>query len=426
MSRVDINVHPTCMIRPVNRSDLEQLDRKDPLAPFRDEFFLPEGMVYLNGNSLGAMPRKAVQRARQVVEEEWATGLIDSMNTAGWFELPLTLGRKIAPLVGAKPNEVVITDSTGIDLYKVMSAALQIQPKRRVIVMEGSNFPTDNYMVQGLLAQLGDGYTLRFVEADGIIAAIDDDVAAICMTHVHYKTGNILDMKAITKHAQGVGAATVWDLCHSAGVMPVDLNGCNVDFAVACTYKYLNGGPGSPAILFAAERHHGKYRQPLTGWFGHEAPFDFDQDYRPAGNIRQMLSGTQPIVSLALAEIGIDIMLRADMQAMREKSMRMTDLFIELAEAHCGSFGISLASPRDASSRGSQVSFYLDHAYPVVRAMHDRGVMCDYRAPGMLRFGFAPLYNGYLDVWDAVDILHAILRNGVWEEAQYRERKLVT
>jgi len=407
-------------------SDMERLDREDPLASFRDEFFLPEGIVYLNGNSLGAMPHKAVQRARQVVEKEWATGLIGSMNEAGWFELPVSLGRKIAPLVGANPIEVVVTDSTGINLYKVLSAALQIQPERRVIVMEGSNFPTDNYMVQGLVSQLGDGYTIRFAEAGDIMDAIDDDVAAICITHVHYKTGNILDMAAITERAHAVGSAAVWDLCHSAGAMPVDLNGCNVDFAVACTYKYLNGGPGSPAILFAAERHHGKCLQPLTGWFGHAEPFGFDRDYRPASGIRQMLSGTQPIVSLSLAEIGIDIMLRADMQAIREKSMRMTGLFIELLEHRCSGHGIRLESPRDASKRGSQVSFYHPEGYPIVRALHARGVVCDYRSPGNMRFGFAPLYNSYSDVWNAVDKLKSILDSKVWKEAQYRDRATVT
>jgi len=410
----------------IKPGDLKHLDRQDPLAAFRDEFFLPEGITYFNGNSLGAMPLKAAQRSREVVEQEWAVGLIGSMNKAGWFELPVTLGRKIAPLVGAKPQEVVVTDSTGIDLYKVLSAALQAQPGRRIVVMEGSNFPTDNYMVQGLLAQLGDGYAIRFAEADELMTAIDEDVAAICLTHVHYKTGNILDMAALTRRAHAVGAMAVWDLCHSAGAMPVDLNGCDVDFAVACTYKYLNGGPGSPAMLFAAARHHGSYLQPLSGWFGHVAPFDFEQDYRPAGDIRQMLSGTQPTVSLALAEIGIDIMLRADMQAIRNKSMRMTELFIKLLEQNCGGHDIRLVGPATAAQRGSQVSFHHPDAYPIVRALHARGVICDYRAPGNMRFGFAPLYNSYSDLWNAVAILRDILDTGIWKEAQYRERTTVT
>lgn len=408
------------------RSDLEQLDQEDPLASFRDEFFLPEGMIYLNGNSLGAMPHKAAVRARQIVEKEWAEGLIGSMNTAGWYKLPMTLGRKIAPLVGAKPNEVVLTDSTGIALYKVVAAALQIQPDRRVIVMEGSNFPTNNYMVQGLAEQLDDGYTIRFAEADEIMDAIDEDVAAICITHVHYKTGNILDMRAITERAHSVGAAAVWDLCHSAGAMPVDLNGCNVDFAVACTYKYINGGPGSPPLLFAAERHHGKCRQPLTGWYSHAAPFDFDRDYTPADGIQQMLSGTQPTVSLSTAEVGIDIMLRADIDMIRNKSMRMTDLFIELVEQRCDDHDISLASPREAKRRGSQVSFFHEEGYPIIRAMHDHGVGCDYREPGIMRFGFAPLYIRYVDAWDTVEKLHGILESGVWKDPKYSDCAAVT
>jgi len=408
------------------RSDLEQLDREDPLASFRDEFFLPEGMIYLNGNSLGAMPLKAAERSRQVVEKEWAVGLIGSMNTAGWYALPVTLGRKIAPLVGAKPNEVVLTDSTGIDLYKIVAAALQIQPERRAIVMEGSNFPTNNYMVQGLVEQLGDGYTIRFAEADELMDAIDEDVATICITHVHYKTGRIHDMAALTERAHSVGAAAVWDLCHSAGAMPVDLNVCNVDFAVACTYKYINGGPGSPPLLFAAERHHGKCFQPLTGWYSHAAPFDFDRDYRPAEGIRQMLSGTQPTASLSTAEIGIDIMLRADMNTIREKSMRMTDLFIELVEARCGDHDISLASPRNAEKRGSQVSFFHDEGYSIIRAMHDHDVGCDYREPGIMRFGFAPLYIRYVDVWDTAEKLREILESGIWKESKYSDRAAVT
>ncbi|MDH3531896.1 MAG: kynureninase [Gammaproteobacteria bacterium] len=408
------------------RTELEALDQSDPLAAFRDEFFLPAGVIYLNGNSLGAMPLAAAARARRVVEHEWAEGLIGSMNSAGWYELPSTLGRKVAPLVGAQPHEVVLTDATGINLYKIMAAALKVQPERRVVVMEGSNFPTNNYMVQGLLEELDKGHAIRFVEADEIMDAIDADVAAICITHVHYKSGNILDMQAITGKAHAVGAAAVWDVCHSAGAMPVDLNGCNVDFAVGCTYKYLNGGPGAPSLLFAAERHHGKYTQPLTGWYSHAAPFAFERDYRPAAGIRQMLSGTQPTASLSMAEVGIDIMLRADMQAIRQKSMRMTDLFIELVESRCGGYGFDLVSPRDAGRRGSQVSFHKDGGYSIVRALHDHGVICDYREPGNMRFGFAPLYIRYVDVWDAVDRLHDVLSSEAWMDERYQARAAVT
>ena len=408
------------------RSELESLDQSDPLAAFRDEFFLPDDVIYLNGNSLGAMPLAAAGRAKRVIEHEWAEGLIGSMNTAGWYELPSTLGRKIAPIVGANPDEVVMTDAVGINLYKVVSAALKMQPDRRIVVMEGSNFPTNNYMVQGLLAELDKGYTIRFAEADEIMDAIDEDVAAICITHVHYKTGHIHDMAAITKKAHAVGAAAVWDLCHSVGAMPVDLNGCNVDFAVGCTYKYVNCGPGAPSLLFVAERHHGKYTQPLTGWYGHADPFGFERDYRPVGDVRQMLTGTQATASLSIAEIGIDIMLRADMQQIREKSMRMTDLFIELVEERCGDYGFELISPRNAEQRGSHVSFHNDDGYSIIRAMHDQGVVCDFRAPGKMRFGFAPLYIRYVDVWDAADRLHNILTNDTWKEPKYQVRATVT
>ena len=408
------------------RSDLEALDRSDPLAAFREEFFLPEGVIYLNGNSLGAMPLAAAKRAKRVIEHEWAEGLIGSMNSAGWYELPSRLGAKIAPLVGAKPSECVLTDATGINLYKIVAAALQIQPDRRVIVMEGSNFPTNNYTVQGLIDSLGKGHSIRFAEKDELMDAIDKDVAAICITQVHYKTGHIHGMAAMTEKAHSVGAAAVWDLCHSIGAIPVDLNGCNVDFAVACTYKYVSCGPGAPALIFLPERHHGKYLQPLTGWYSHDDPFAFERDYRPAAGVRQMLSGTQPTASLSMAECGIDILLRADIHQIREKSMRMTDLFIDLVESRCGDFGFELVSPRDAASRGSQVSFHKQGGYPIIRALHDRGVVCDYRAPGNMRFGFAPLYIRYVDVWDAVARLHDVLSSEAWKEARYQKRAAVT
>ena len=408
------------------REDLERLDRDDSLASFRAEFVLPPGVLYFDGNSLGAMPMTAGQLARQVVEKEWAEGLVKSWNEAGWFDLPLRLGGKIAGLIGAKPDEVVVTDSTGIDLYKALAAALQHRPERRIIVMEGSNFPTDNYVVQGLAGQLGDGYEIRFAEADELGSAIDADVAAICLTHVHYKSGWILDMAALTNLAHEVGAMAVWDLCHSAGAMPVDLNACHADFAVGCTYKYLNGGPGSPGFIFVAARHLDQYRQPLTGWWGHREPFAFERDYRPAPGIRQMLSGTQPVLSLAVAEAGIDIMRRADMGAVREKSMRMTDLLIELVESRCAGRGMELVSPRDARSRGSQVSFHHDNGFPLMQALIRRGVIGDYRAPGILRFGVTPLYLRYTDIWDAVEILRDVLETGVWREPRFNTQGLVT
>lgn len=408
------------------KADCEAMDRDDPLAHFRSEFLLPEGVIYLNGNSLGAMPKAAAERARRVVEHEWALGLIGSMNAAGWYDLPSHLGRKAAAVIGAQPHEVILTDSTSINLCKVMAAALEVRSDRRVIVMEGSNFPTNNYIVQGLIKALGRGHEIRFAEGGEIETAIDEHVAVVCLTQVHYRSGRLHDMADITARAHAAGAVAVWDLCHSAGAMPVDLNDCGVDFAVSCTYKYLNCGPGAPAILFVAERHHGHYTQPLTGWYAHAAPFEFERDYRPAKGIRQMLTGTQPTVSLSLAEPGLDLMLRADLDAIRTKSCLLTELFIELVEERLGDSGMQLASPRPADERGSQVSFLCDHGYPIVRALHDAGVLCDFRAPGLMRFGFAPLYIRYIDVWDAVERLGEILSRGTWRKPKFQVREAVT
>lgn len=410
----------------ITREELEQLDRDDPLAAFRDEFVLPPNIIYLDGNSLGAMPKAAAGRAREVVEHEWAHGLIGSWNEAGWYELPLRLGDKIAELIGAEAGEVVVTDSTSVDIYKVLATALELRPDRSVIVMEGSNFPTDNYIAQGLVRQLGEMYSIRFAEADDLMAAVDADVAVTCLTQVHYKTGRILDMAALTAHAHAQGALAVWDLCHSAGAMPVELNACDADYAVGCTYKYLNGGPGSPGFIFVARRHQGKSLQPLTGWWGHAEPFSFERDYRPAGDIRQMQSGTQPILSMAVAEAGIDIMRRASIERIRAKSTHMTELFIALVEQQCSELGLELASPRSAAQRGSQVSFHHEHGYAIMQALISRGVVGDYREPGNMRFGFTPLYLRNIDVWAAVATLRGILTSGIWREPRFNKRLGVT
>ncbi|MGI9295882.1 MAG: kynureninase [Pseudomonadales bacterium] len=414
------------MYSPISKEHCEALDRDDPLAAFRNEFALPPGTIYLNGNSLGAMPKRALEIANRTIVDEWGRDLINSWNTADWFHLPQRLGDKLAAIIGADPGEVVVTDSTGINVFKTMSAALALRPERSVIVMEGSNFPTDNYTVQGLVQQLGDRHTIRFAEKDQLADAIDDDVAVVCLTDVHYKTGHILDMQAITQKAQACGAITVWDLCHSAGAIPVDLNGCNADFAVGCTYKYLNGGPGSPGFIFAAKRHHGSALQPLTGWWGHASPFAFERDYRPAPGIDQMLSGTQAIVSLAMVEAGLDITARASMNVIRDKSKKMGDMFIQLIEKHCADYGFSLVSPRDAEERASQVALEHEQGYPIMRALIDNKVVGDFRAPNILRFGFAPLYLRYVDVWNTVDTLQTIMHTEKWREEKYNTRLAVT
>ncbi len=410
----------------LTQEDIETMDRSDPLSSFRDEFAIPDDLVYLNGNSLGPMPKAAALAARHTTEVEWGCGLIRSWNTAGWFNLPYEMGDALAPIIGADAGEVVLTDSTGIDLFKAAAAALALRPDRRVIVMEGSNFPTNNYMIQGLIATLGQGHEIRFVEKDGIAAAITPNVAAVILTHAHYKTAHVLDMPAITAQAHKVGALTVWDLCHSAGILPVALNDANADFAVGCTYKYLNGGPGSPAFIFAAKRHHANMRQPLTGWWGHEQPFTFERDFRERAGIGRMLSGTQAIITMRAAQAGIDIACRADARAVREKSMELGKLFLTLVEQRCPPNIFELDSPTDARARGGHVALKSLDGYPIMKALISRGVVGDFRAPDTLRFGFSPLYLRFCDIWHAIDILADILTTGLWKDPKFRQVETVT
>jgi len=402
------------------------LDKADPLAAFRAEFSLPEDMIYLDGNSLGAMPICAKDRALDVVTREWGQDLITSWNKNNWFHLAEKLGDKIAHLIGADAGEVMACDATGINVYKLLSIALELRPCRKVILMEGSNFPTDNYMAQGLVRQLGQGHDIRFVEQDHIMDAITEDVAVVSLTQVHYKTGRLLDMKAITEKAHQVGALVIWDLCHSAGALPVALNACAADFAVGCGYKYLNGGPGAPAFLFVAKRHQGQAQQPLTGWWSHAAPFAFEQDYRPANNIWQTLTGTQPILSLSVLECGLDIMGRVDMEEIRVKSLKLGNYFMALMEKYCADFSFELATPRNGENRGSQVSLYHENGYAIMQALIAHNVVGDFRAPNIIRFGFTPLYTRYVDVWDAVMCLKNIMENDLWQKPEYSKLTAVT
>jgi kynureninase len=409
-----------------DRLRCEAMDHTDPLGALRDRFCLPADLIYLDGNSLGAMPKSAADRALDVVGREWGADLIKSWNTAGWFDLPVRLGDKLASLIGGDPGEVIVCDSTSQNLFKVLSAAVTMRPERSVLILEGSNFPTNNYIAEGVAAATGGRVSVKLCEKEEIEAAVDARTIAVAITHVHYKTGHLHDMTAITARAQSVGALAIWDLCHSAGAMPVDLNSCNVDFAVGCTYKYLNGGPGSPAFLYAAKRHQSEARQPVTGWWGHAAPFAFESGYRPQDDIRHFLIGTQPILSMALVETGLDIHLSVDMAAIRAKSMALTDLFIRLIEQRCAGYGFHLASPRDPAARGSQVSFTHPEGYPVMRALIAAGVIGDFRAPDIVRFGFAPLYVRFVDVWDAVDRLVQIMESATWKLPEHQSREAVT
>jgi kynureninase len=400
---------------PITRADCLARDTQDPLAPLRDRFDLPQDIIYLDGNSLGARPRVALERAQQVVAREWGRDLITSWNTAGWFDMPKRLGGRLAPLIGAREGEVAVTDTTSLNLFKALAAAIRIQSTgpqaaRRVIVTERSNFPTDIYMAEGLSEWLGQGYRVRLVDSvEELPAAIDANCAVVMLTHVNYRTGYQHDMAALTRHAHQQGALTVWDLAHSAGAVPVDLNGAEADFAVGCTYKYLNGGPGSPAFIWVPQRHQAQFAHPLTGWWSHAKPFAMAHGFTPTDGIGRALCGTQPVVSLALVECGLEIFEATSMEAIRAKSLALTDLFIELVETTCAAHPLGLVTPREHARRGSQVSFTHPHGYAVMAALIARGVIGDYREPEIMRFGFTPLYTRFADVWDAVAILKDIL-----------------
>jgi kynureninase len=410
-----------------DRQAVEQLDRDDELAPLRELFHLPEGLVYLDGNSLGPAPKAVFVEMERAVREEWAAGLIGSWNDAGWFDLPRRLGACVASLIGAEADEVVVSDSTSINVFKALQAALTLNAGRKVILAEQAGFPTDLYIAQGVQAWNKD-LELRLEGRDGerIEELIGPDVAVVLVNHVDYRSGALRDMAALTARARAAGALVVWDLCHSAGVMPVDLGGCRADFAVGCSYKYLNGGPGAPAFIYAARRHHGRIAQPLTGWWAHRRPFAFESAFEPAAGIGAMLCGTQPILSLRALLPALAIFERVDLVRLRAKSERLTELFIERVERRCAGHGLSLLSPRAASRRGSQVAIRHDHGYSVVRALVERRVIGDFRAPDVMRFGFAPLYIRYRDVWDAVERLGEVLESGLWREPRFAVRSAVT
>lgn len=410
----------------LTREALQALDASDPLATFRDQFYVPEGVLYFDGNSLGAVPKSVEARLQKVIADEWGTGLVRSWNTAGWYEMPRRIGNKIARLIGAQDGEVVVADSTSVNLFKVLSAAVKLNPGKRRIISEPDNFPTDLYMAQGLINLLGSDHQLVLKPAADIMAAIDDDTAIVMLTHVNYRTGAMHDMNAITAHAHTKGALVIWDLAHSAGAMPVDLTGANADFAIGCGYKYLNGGPGAPAFVYVAKCHQANFSQPLAGWMGHAKPFAFDWKYEPAEGIARYLCGTQPVLSMTALECGIDVMLQADLNAMRQKSLRMGDLFIQLVEQRCGSFGLELVTPRDGAIRGSQVSYSHPQGFPIMQALIAAGVIGDYREPNILRFGFTPLYVSYTNIWDMVEILTAILTERRFEQPQFQQRGNVT
>jgi len=401
-------------------------DAADPLAGFRSRFTLPAGVIYLDGNSLGAMPAALPARLDSVAQRQWGQDLIRSWNQHGWVDLADRVAEKIARIIGAQPGETMVGDSTSVNLFKVLSAALRLRPGRRRIVSERDNFPTDLYMAQGLIALLGNHHELVLVEPGEWAPYLDDDLAVLMLTQVSYRSGRMHDIRAVTAQAQAAGALTVWDLAHSAGAVPLALASDGADFAVGCGYKYLNGGPGAPAFLYVAQRHQAQFQPALSGWFGHAAPFEFETGYRPAEGIGRTRVGTPPILSLSALEVGVDLMLEAPMPLLREKSLALTELFITLLRLRLGSEAFILVTPEAPEQRGSQVSLAHPQAWPIMQALIARGVIGDFRAPDILRFGFTPLYLSHTDVWHAVDILSQIMASGEWQQERFQARAAVT
>ncbi|WP_298933121.1 kynureninase [uncultured Ruegeria sp.] len=387
-------------------------------------FHLPEGVLYLDGNSLGPLPKAAASGVQRMMSDEWGQMLITGWNKAGWMGLPTGLGDRIGRLIGAEAGSVVVGDTLSIKVYQAVASALELNPKRKVVLSDNGNFPSDLYMADGLLRSLGAEYELRVVDPENVADALTEEIAVLMLTEVDYRTGRKHDMKALTELAHANGVVTVWDLAHSAGAIPVDLAGCNADFAVGCTYKYLNGGPGAPAFVYVAPRLAPNVRPALSGWLGHEAPFNFDLDYRPGAGIERMRVGTPPVIQMTALSTAMDVWDMADIADVRTKSIELTEMFIERVEATCPD--LELASPRDPEQRGSQISFRFQEGYAAMQALIARGVIGDFRAPNIMRFGFTPLYVDENDVAQAADILADIMTNKLWDTPEYKTRQRVT
>ncbi len=400
------------------------MDRADPLAHARARFILPENLIYLDGNSLGALPARAPAALERFIMREWGRDLVSSWNAHDWIGMPARIGARIAPLIGADEDEVIVADSTSVNLFKLAGAAIRHMAPRRVIVSERGNFPTDLYVLQGLERLLGGMVELRMVERENIRDAMNAETALVALTHIHYKTGAVHDMRALSDAAHEAGALILWDLSHSAGAVELFLNRDHADLAIGCGYKYLNGGPGAPAFLYVARRHQETLQQPLSGWMGHAAPFEFGDDYRPASGILRQLCGTPPVLSMAALAEGVATFDGVAMRDVREKSKALGDLFLALVESRCPEFEPACA--RNAEERGSQVSLRHPDGYAIMQALIAREVVGDFRAPDFLRFGLAPLYTRFVDIWDAIDRLSAVMREGAWRDDRFRARKSVT
>lgn len=412
----------------ISRANCEVLDALDPLRDLRARFELPDGAIYLDGNSLGALPRRTAERVGALVREEWGQSLIRSWNKHDWVTLPQRIGGKLARILGASEAEVIVTDSTSVNLFKLLTGALAMPDVkgRRIILSERGNFPSDLYIAEGVIAMGGGKYTLKLVEPGEVEEALNADVAVALITQVDYCSGRLHDMAQLNNCAKNAGTRIVWDLSHSAGAVPLELGRHGAELAVGCGYKYLNGGPGAPAFLYVAKSLQANFETPLSGWFGHQAPFAFEPTYVPAAGIERLLCGTPSVIALGAMECGIDTFEGVAMDAVRKKSLALSELFRALVDQECDEFGFTCITPPDPENRGSHLSFAHKHAYAIMQAIIDRGVIGDFRHPDLMRFGFAPLYVGFVDCWDAVTILREVMLDGAWRADNYHKLNRVT
>ncbi|WP_255834449.1 kynureninase [Kordiimonas sp. SCSIO 12603] len=405
---------------------LKAMDAADPLKEYADRFLIPEGVIYMNGNSLGPLTKDAKKRMASAVENEWGNELIRGWNTAGWYDMSHRVGNKIAKLIGASEGEVVLADSTSVNLFKTLVSALHLNPGRRKIISEKGNFPTDLYIIDGVRQLTGEHYTVETHERADVMDAIGDDTAVVLLTHVHYVSGEIFPMAEITEKAHACGALTVWDLSHSVGAVETELNATKADFAVGCGYKHLNGGPGAPAFLFAAKRHHGAMKNPISGWFSHKAPFQFVDEFEPTEGIGRMLTGTTAVLGGSALEAGLDLMLETENSVRFQKQQKLNATFQALVLQECGGLGLEVVSPQDASDRGAHISFRHNDGYAIMQNLIDMGVIGDFRAPDRMRFGFSPLFMSFESLYHAVEILRDILKSKSYQQEKYQTVNKVT
>ena len=412
----------------LTREDFIKLDTLDPIKKAREEFSLPKDVIYFDGNSLGPLPKNTIKSLDSVIQREWGDGLIRSWNDENWINLPRNLGNQIAPLIGAKEGEVIVVDSTSVNLFKVLSSALMLNKNRKVIVSEAANFPSDLYILEGVNNMFGESYERCLIDEgdDEIEKYIDSSTAVVVLSHINYKTGRITDLKKITTFAHEKGALVVWDISHSVGVFPMNLHDLGVDFAVGCTYKHLNGGPGAPGFLFVHSSLIEKVSQPLTGWLGHIKPFDFEVEYQPANDINKFICGTPPIIAYKAIESGLEIFKDLSIIEIREKSIKLSEMFIQLMKQECSEFGFTLFSPKNSEQRGSQISFLHENAYSIIQALISHGIIGDYREPNVMRFGISPLYMRFEDVWNAITCLREIMQTGQWQSEKFKNKNYVT